>query len=171
LLDLIDTREVRTIDDAIEQRSQVAEGSRPDNEDVVVNGRAGLVLDRQSGEIDVPSVSGTSLTADDIAAMQDDDAGLSLLYRTRQEVFIAEGLRFVDMGVKLVIDENEILLNENINEGDLGTVPVIPPFIAAVVADLDAIDYTPGSLVATTAIDLNDVLVANKSSDAVVPFE
>tara|TARA_R110000764_G_scaffold240099_1_gene342550 strand:+ start:27256 stop:28677 length:1422 start_codon:yes stop_codon:yes gene_type:complete len=171
LLDLIDTREVRTIDDAIEQRSQVAEGSRPDNEDVVVNGRAGLVLNRQSGEIDVPSVSGTSLTADDIAAMQDDDAGLSLLYRTRQEVFIAEGLRFVDMGVKLVIDENEILLNENINEGDLGTVPVIPPFIAAVVADLDAIDYTPGSLVATTAIDLNDVLVANKSSDAVVPFE
>ena len=171
LLDLIATREVRTIDDSIEQRSQVDEGSRPDNADVVVNGREGLVLDRLSGDIDVPSVSGTSLTTADITAMQDDDSGLALLYRTRQEVFISEGIRLVDMGVKLVIDENEILLNENINEGDAGTVAVIPPFIAAVVSNLDAITYTPGSTVATTAIDLNQVLVANKSSDFVVPFE
>jgi tetratricopeptide (TPR) repeat protein len=171
LLDLIATREVRTIDDSIEQRSQVDEGSRPDNADVVVNGREGLVLDRQSGDIDVPSVSGTSLTTADITAMQDDDNGLSLLYRTRQEIFISEGIRLVDMGVKLVIDENEILLNENINEGDAGTVALIPPFIAAVVSNLDAITYTPGSTVATTSIDLNQVLVANKSSDFVVPFE
>ena len=171
LLDLIDTREVRNIDDSIEQRSQVDEGSRPDSEDIVVNGRAGLVLSRQDGNVDVPSVSGTSLTAADVAAMQDDDAGLALLYRTRQEVFIAEGLRFVDMGVKLVIDENEILLNENINEGDLGTTPVIPSFIAAVVGDLDAINYEPGSTTASTVIDLNQILVNNKTSDAVVPFE
>lgn len=171
LLDLIATREVRNIDDSIEQRSQVDEGSRPDNASVVVNGRPGLVLDRQSGNVDIPSVSGTSLTADDIAAMQDDDDGLVLLYRTRQEVFISEGIRLVDMGVKLVIDENEILLNENINEGDAGTVAVIPSFIDAVVSDLDAITYEPGSGVATTAIDLNEVLVANKSSDQVVPFE
>ncbi|AZQ60431.1 hypothetical protein EJ994_17080 [Maribacter sp. MJ134] len=171
LLDLIATREVRTIDDSIEQRSQVAEGSRPDNADVVVNGRTGLVLDRQSGDVDIPSVSGTSLTAADIAAMNDDDAGLSLLYRTRQEVFIAEGLRLVDMGVKLVIDENEILLNPNVNEGDPGTVGVIPSFISAVVADLDAITYDAEAGTATTAIDLNDILVANKSSNEVVPFE
>lgn len=171
LLDLVGTREVRNIDDSIEQRTQVEEGSRPDSDDIVVNGREGLVLDRQSGMVDIPSVSGTSLTADDIAAMQDNDAGLSLLYRTRQEVFIAEGLRFVDMGVKLVIDENEILLNENINEGDLGTTPVIPSFIAAVIADLDAINYEPGSTTASTVINLNDILVANKSSDAVIPFE
>lgn len=171
LLDLIDTREVRTIDDSIEQRSQVDEGSRPDNSSIVVNGRSGLVLDRQDGDIDVASVSGTSLTNAEIASMEDNDVGLSLLYRTRQEVFIAEGLRFVDMGVKLVIDENEILLNENINEGDSGTVPVIPSFIAAVISDLDAITYTPGSNVATTVINLSDILVANKSSDLVVPFE
>ncbi|RRQ50716.1 hypothetical protein DZC72_09360 [Maribacter algicola] len=171
LLDLIGTREVRTIDDSIEQRSQVDEGSRPDDSSIVVNGREGLVLDRQSGDVDVPSVSGTSLTEDDIVSMQDDDAGLELLYRTRQEVFISEGIRLVDMGVKLVIDENEILLNENINEGDPGTVAVIPSFIEAVVDDLDAITYEPGSGVATTIIDLNQILVANKSSDLVVPFE
>ena len=171
LLDLIATREVRTIDDSIEQRTQADEGSRPDDSAIVVNGRSGLVLSRQDGDVDVPSVSGTSLTAADVAAMQDNDAGLTLLYRTRQEVFIAEGIRLTDMGVKLVIDENEILLNENINEGDAGTTPVIPSFISAVIPDLDAISYTPGSGVATTAIDLNAVLVANKSSDQVVPFE
>jgi tetratricopeptide (TPR) repeat protein len=171
LLGLIGTREVRTIDDSIEGRIQVAPGSRPDNESVVVNGRSGLVLDRQAGDVDVPSVSGTSLTAGDIAAMQDDDAGLALLYRTRQEVFIAEGLRMVDMGVKLVIDENEILLNENINEGDPGTTPVIPSFIAALIGDLDAITYDAGTGVATTVIDLNQILVANKTSTQVVPFE
>jgi tetratricopeptide (TPR) repeat protein len=171
MLDLIATREVRNIDDSIEQRSQVDEGSRPDDAAIVVNGRPGLVLSRQDGNVDVPSVSGTSLTEADITAMQDNDAGLTLLYRTRQEVFIAEGIRFADMGVKLVIDENEILLNENINEGDLGTVAVIPSFIAAVVGDLDAISYDPGTNVASTAIDLNAVLVANKSSDQVVPFE
>ena len=171
LLDLIATREVRTIDDSIEQRSQVDEGSRPDKSNIIVNGRSGLVLDRQSGDVDIPSVSGTSLTSADISAMQDDDSGLSLLYRTRQEVFIAEGLRFVDMGVKLVIDENEILINDNVSEGDLGTTPVIPSFIAAVVADLDAITYDAVTGVASTAINLNDILVANKSSDQVVPFE
>jgi tetratricopeptide (TPR) repeat protein len=171
LLDVIASREVRNIDDSIEQRSQVDEGSRPDNASIVVNGRSGLVLSRQEGNVDVPSVSGTSLTAADISAMQDDDAGLALLYRTRQEVFIAEGLRLVDMGVKLVIDENEILLNENINEGDLGTTPVIPSFISSVVGDLDAITYDAGAGVASTVIDLNAVLVANKTSDQVVPFE
>ncbi len=171
LLDLVATREVRNIDDSIEQRIEVDPGSRPDKADVVVNGRTGLVLDRQSGNVDIPSVSGTSLTAADIAAMNDDDAGLTLLYRTRQEVFIAEGLRFVDMGVKLVIDENEILLNENINEGDTGTAPVIPSFISAVVADLDAISYDAGASTASTAIDLSAILVANKSAAEVVPFE
>jgi len=170
LLDLIATREVRTFNDDIEQRTQVIPDSRPNNSSIVVNGRDGLVLDRV-GQVSVPSVSGTSLTATDVAAMQDDDAGLSLLYRTRQEIFISEGIRFVDMGVKLVIDENEILLNENINEGDPGTVGVIPAFILSVVNDLDAIVYEPGATVATTVIDLNEVLIANKSSDQVVPFE
>ncbi len=171
LLNLVSSREVRTIDDSIEQRSQVAPGSRPDNAAVVVNGRTGLVLDRQSGDVDVPSISGTSLTSADIAALQDDDTGLSLLYRTRQEIFIAEGLRLVDMGVKLVIDENEILLNENINEGDAGTTPVIPAFISSIIPSLDAITYDAATGIATTAIDLNDILVANKTSNQVVPFE
>jgi len=171
LLGLIATREVRSIDDSIEERSQVRVDSRPNKNTVIVNGRSGLVLNRKSGKVNIASVSGTSLNAASIASMLDNDAGLVLLYRTRQEVFIAEGLRFVDMGVKLVIDENEILLNDNINEGDLGTVGVIPPFIASVVNNLDAITYDAAANVATTIINLNQILVANKASNLVLPFE
>lgn len=170
LLILVDSREVRNIDDRAEQRTEVEEGSRPDKATVVVNGRIGLVLDRQAANIDVPSVSGTSLTTDDVAAMTGGDPALQLLYRTRQEVFIAEGLRFVDMGIKLVINENEILQNENVSEGDSSTVAVIPSFIAAVVSDLDAITYDAEAGIATTVINLNEVLVANKESEQVLPF-
>lgn len=170
LLGLVNSREVRNIDDTIEQRSEVDPGGRPDNAAVVVNGRTGLVLDRQSGNVNVPSVSGTSLTQTDVNAMANDDAALVLLYRTRQEIFIAEGLRFADMGVKLVIHENEILQNPNINEGDPSTVPVIPSFINGVVGDLDAFTYDAGAGVATITIDLNSILVQNKTSDQVLPF-
>jgi tetratricopeptide (TPR) repeat protein len=172
LLNLISERQVRQIDDSTEGRTQVVANSRPNKNTVTVNGRSGLVLNRNSGKVNIPSVSGTSLTASDVSSMQDNDAGLVLLYRTRQEVFIAEGIRFVDMGVKLVIDENEILLNENIKEGDLGTFGFVPTFIASIVNDLDAITYdAAGAGVATTKIDLNQILVTNKSSNLVVPFE
>ncbi|MCM5661529.1 tetratricopeptide repeat protein [Galbibacter mesophilus] len=170
LLNLVSTREVRNIDDNIEQRSQIDPGSRPDSTNVVVNGRSGLVLYRLGDRIDVPSVSGTSLTQSEIGGIGNEDEALRLLYRTRQEIFISEGIRFVDMGVKLVVTENEILQNPNVSEGDPSTVPVIPSFISSIVGDLDKINYEPGSGTATTEIDLNEILVANKSSDAVLPF-
>ena len=170
LLILIGTREVRNIDDRAEGRTHFNEGSRPDNASVIVNGRSGLVLDRQSGNVDIPSVSGTSLTNADVTSMSLGDDALEILYRTRQEVFIAEGLRFVDMGVKLVINENEILQNENVSDGDFGTAPIIPSFIGSIVDDLDTISYNPLTGIATTIVDLNQVLVANKTSDEVLPF-
>lgn len=175
LLTLIDTREVRNIDDSIEGRPDVSANAtffpkRPDQDTDIVNGRSGLVINRQSGNVNIPSVSGTSLTIADINAMANNDAALSLLYRTRQEVFIAEGLRFVDMGVKLVIHQNEFLQNPNISDGDPGTTPVIPSFINAVKDNLDAITYDATTGIATTAIDLNQILVTNKSSSEVLPF-
>lgn len=170
LLELIATREVRNIDDNIEGRTEDSPGSRPDSTIVVVNGRSGLVLNRHSGRIDVPSVSGTSLTTAEIAGLTADDAGLELLYRTRQEVFIAEGLRFVDMGLKLIVDENEVLQNENISAGDLGTVALIPPFIDVVKTQLDAITYDAEAAEATTTINVTEILVANKTSNFVLPF-
>lgn len=170
LLDLVDTREVRSIDDSVEGRTETNPGARPDNSSVVVNGRTGLVLDRQDGMVDVPSISGTSLTEDEIASISSEDEGLELIYRTRQEIFIAEGIRFVDMGIKLVVTENEILQNDNVSEGDTFTVPVIPPFIEEVIDDLDAIVYDAASNTASTVIDVNEILVNNKGSEFVLPF-
>ena len=173
LLAVVSNREVRTIDDAAEDRPEpeaTLNDPRPNDPVVVVNGRSGLVFNRQAGDVDIPSVSGTSLTQTDIDKMSDNDDALSLLYRTRQEIFIAEGLRFVDMGVKLVIHQNEFLQNPNISDGDPGTTPVIPSFIDSVKGDLDGFTYDEDAKSATTTIDLNSILVANKSSDAVLPF-
>ena len=174
LLAIVATREVRQVDESGETRGNqsnaVDDTSRPNSSAVTVNGRSGLILDRGNGKVGIPSVSGTSLTAADIAAMGANDAGLALIYRTRQEIFIAEGIRFVDMGIKLVINENEILQNENVSDGDAGTVAVIPSFIDSVKTSLDAITFDSANNAATTNVDVTAILVQNKTSDMVVPF-
>ncbi len=177
LLSLVNGRMVREVNESGEtrgnQENAVADAIRPSNSNVVVNGRSGLVLDRGKPEdtaLMIPSISGTSLTMGEIDSMTIGDDALELLYRTRQEIFIAEGIRFVDMGVKLVINENEILLNENINEGDAGTTPSIPSFIDSVKDDLDAFTYDMDNNTASTMIDLNTILVQNKNASEVLPF-
>ncbi|MFL1895740.1 tetratricopeptide repeat protein [Aquimarina sp. 2-A2] len=170
LLTLVDNREVRSINDSVEDRDDNEPGSRPDSADIVVNGRTDLVLSRKDGLIDVPSISGTSLELTDIPSITATDAGLELLYRTRQEIFIAEGLRFVDMGIKLVIFQEEISLNPNISEGDASTVKVVPSFIAAVADDLDAFTYDKDAKTVETTINVNEILVDNKGSEQVLPF-
>jgi tetratricopeptide (TPR) repeat protein len=175
LLAVVADRAIRLIDDSGETRGNqsnaVLDTSRPNSSAVSVNGRAGLILDRDAGKVSIPAVSGTSLTAADIAAMTADDAGLALIYRTRQEIFIAEGIRFVDMGIKLVINENEILQNENVSEGDAGTVDAHPAFFESVKDDLDAITFDSANNSATTTVDVTALLVQNKSSNLVVPFQ
>lgn len=175
LLALVATRDVREVDESGETRGNqsnaVDDSTRPSSSAVTVNGRSGLILDRDNGDVSIPSVSGTSLTASEIAAMGADDAGLALIYRTRQEIFIAEGIRFVDMGIKLVINENEILQNENISDGDAGTVAVVPSFINAVKDDLDGITFDAANNAAVTTVDVTALLIQNKTSDSVVPFE
>lgn len=174
LLNVVRTRVVRSIDDSGEtrgnQENAVDDSRRPNNAIVVVNGRRGLVLDRSQGKVSIPAISGTSLSTDEINTMTLGDDALELLYRTRQEIFIAEGIRFVDMGIKLVINENEILQNENINDQDPGTIPVIPPFIDAVKETMDAINYDIDNNIATTVVDMNSLLVENKSAPSVLPF-
>ncbi len=169
LLSVVTARGVKSVDDSIEGRTHFAEGTRPDSSCVVVNGRSGLVLDRDQGNVDIPNISGTSLTQTEIDALGSAEDALRILYRTRQEIFIAEGIRMTDMGIKLVISQVEQLQNSNIS-GGLGTTPQIPAFIDAVKTQLDAIDYTPGNCTASTVIDVNDILVSNRTDSAVLPF-
>jgi tetratricopeptide (TPR) repeat protein len=162
------TRVVKTLNDSREDRKLV----RPINEEVTVNGNTGLILSRQRGFVSVPNISGMSLSTNQINDLDLSDDSLKLLYKTRQEVFIAEGLRFVDMGIKLVINENEILQNDNIEFGTPGTLPVIPIFITTVTTTLDSFNYDffSSPTICTITTDVNEVLVQNKSSNQVLPF-
>ena len=116
------------------------------------------------------NVSGTSVTASDIAAIVSQDEALELIYKMRQEVFIAEGMRVLDLGIKYVVSEIETQLNENINAGDLGTVADLPSFIESVKLEMDAFDYDEVSGEVVIKHNLTKILVANKTSDRVLPF-
>ncbi len=169
LLDLVASRKKVTVDDKGETRKVGKKIQRPNKSTVVVNGRNGLVLDRTSSTI-IPAVSGTSLKKSDVASLNIDDESLEILYRTRQEIFMAEGMRFVDMGVKLVMSNAEISQNKNVKLGDKGTKAVIPPFIDAIKEDLDKYDYSEDTGIATTKHNVSKILVENKTSPLVLPF-
>lgn len=169
ILGLVGSRPMVSVDDAIEGRTEIAPGSRPDSACVEVNGRAGLVLERGEGPVMVPGVSGASLTQAEIDAISTEDEALYLLYRTRQEIFMAEGMRMVDMGIKFVIGETEELLNENVGTTGLGTAPQIPSFIAAA-GDIDAFEYDADNCTATISVDVTQLLVDNKADGMVLPF-
>lgn len=172
LLALIATRPSNTFDDSTEDRSQRDPGGRPDTSAVTVNGRAGLVLDRKAGPVTVPAISGTSADAAEITAAvtAGEDAMLTLLYRMRQEIFIAEGRRFADIGLSYVISEVEALQNENIGAGHPSTVSSLPAFLTAIATEADEFDYDAAALTCTVTHDLNAIIVANKADDAVCPF-
>ncbi len=172
LLALIANRPSNTFDDSTEDRTQRNPGTRPDTSAVVVNGRSGLVLDRKYGDITVPAVSGTSADAAEIAAAvtNGEDAMLTLLYRMRQEIFIAEGRRFADIGLSFVISEIEALQNENIGANHPSTISDLPAFLTNIAGEADEIDYDAAALTCTTTHDLNAIIVANKTDDAVCPF-
>ncbi|NVK26762.1 MAG: tetratricopeptide repeat protein [Flavobacteriia bacterium] len=172
LLTLVASRPSNTFDDSTEDRHERDPGSRPDTTVAVVNGRSGLVLNRKAGPVTVPAVSGTSADAAEIAAAVTggEDAMLTLLYRMRQEIFIAEGRRFKDMGLSYVISEVEALQNENIGAGHPSTISNLPAFLTAIAGEADEIDYDPATFVCTVTHDVNAIIVANKTSDAVCPF-
>jgi hypothetical protein len=167
VIGLVATRPSRSINDAAEDRTEREPGARPDSVDITVNGRAGLVLSRQAGNVSIPSVSGTSFTAGDLAGLTG-DALLEMIYDMRQEIFIGEGLRMMDMGITLVVSQNESLLNSNVTTGD--TEADIPPFLAAISESIDAITYDAVTRVCTIDNDISALIVANKSSSYVCPL-
>ncbi|MBC6411387.1 MAG: hypothetical protein GDA42_13220, partial [Ekhidna sp.] len=93
VITLVGTRPTATFSDKVEGRTNDAATStfnRPDKATVTVGfageaQRAGLVLDRQAGNITIPTVSGTSLVDTDIDALATEDDHLEALYLMRQE--------------------------------------------------------------------------------------
>ncbi len=169
---LVATRPLATIEDT-DKRTSRAPNTRPNTAEWKVKrtpsqaAEAGLVLTRSAGtQIAVPTISGTSVTADQVDAAASVDAALEVLYLLRQEIFMAEGLRFVDLGLKMPVHEEEALTNANITAED--RQGQIPSFLPRGEFDDATLDFD--ARLATIKHDLNAILVANKSSDLVVPF-
>ncbi len=173
LLALVAARPTEELVDSDEGRTHLAPGSRPNTPDWAVAAspddpmRDGLVVSR-TAPIQVPVISGTSVTEADIDALADLDEALELLYLLRQQIFIAEGRRMVDLGIKWPVPEREMLINPNIPEGDPATIAVVPDFLPA--SEMDAFTMDEAAREVTIAHNLNRVLVQNKASQWVLPF-
>jgi tetratricopeptide (TPR) repeat protein len=169
-LTIIAARPVETFNDAIEGRTQNSPGSRPNKSTVQVRASdadpfvSGLVLDR-TGSVTVPVVSGTSVNATMVDNAATVDALLEVLYLIRQEIFISEGRRFSDLGLRLPISEVEQLLNSNVKTEHIQVTS--PSFIPT---DMDAITYDAANNQATIKYNMNRVLVQNKTAASVLPF-
>ena len=96
------------------------------------------------------------------------DAALELPYLMRQEIFIAEGIRMANLGIKWPVHENEAKFNPAVTAEY--RQPFIPPYLPSPVSCIDAFEVDEAAKEATILINLNCVLVANKTSDTVVPF-
>lgn len=177
LLDLVATRPVGTVDDNAEGRTERAPGSRPNTADYVVRASPGdpfvadLVLTRNGAgvTVDVPTISGTSVTDADVDALAGTDEAIELLYLLRQEVFIAEGRRMLDLGIRFPVPEAEVVQNENLTSADLaeGFVPApLQPFRT----QFDAFTVDAEARQATILVNLNRVIAENRGTDALVPF-
>lgn len=131
--------------------------------------RDGFVLTRSAGNVRIATVSGTSVTGDRIDAIQSVDDGLYVLYLMRQEIFLAEGRRMADLGMRMPVAQTEVLANPNAQAGAPYTQPQIPSFIPKAFG-LDAFTYDQAAKTVVITHDMNRVLVQNKTSPAVLPF-
>lgn len=144
--------------------SNVLVAASPDDEP-----RAGLVLTRGGGPVRIPVVSGTSVTETMIANATTEEALLELLYLMRQEIFVLEGRRMVDLGIRLPISIEEAEVNPNVGLDSPYLEPRIPPWIPGDYG-MDAFTYQDGGTLAVIHHNLNRALVQNRTSDAVLPF-
>lgn len=171
-LAVVNTRNKETFSDVADGRTESAPGSRPNKANILVAAsptevpRPGLVLERQAASINVPVISGTSITAVGVDLNLSIDAALEMLYLMRQEIFIAEGRRMIDLGIKFPVSEIESLSNTNITTEQ--TTGYIPAFIPK--DQLDAFTYNATTKIAVIAVNMNKVLVSNKTSPDVLPF-
>lgn len=175
LLALVATRPVEVVDNRVQQRGRA--GGKviyPNTAQFTVAFapgqplQAGYVLDRNA-TTRVPTLSGTSVTAARIDAAATADDLLYLVYLMRQEIFIAEGRRLADLGIRLPVAWTEIIANPLTKEGEPYTQALIPSFIPRAF-EMDAFTYDATARTAVMRHDMNRVLVQNKASADVLPF-
>ncbi|WP_353184319.1 hypothetical protein [Parapedobacter lycopersici] len=172
LAETVAKRPVVMLDDSRETRNG---GNRGDYPLTAVSVRfdadsdpvAGLVLDRQAGLIPAYTVSGTSVSEAQLDAAVSQDGLLYLIYLLRQEIFIAEGRRMTDLGIRFPISQREEQNNGHVRPEH--TKAVIPSFIP-VNRELDDFTYDEQQGTVTIRHDMNKILVAHKSAPEIFPF-
>lgn len=177
LLDVVDSRPTALIDDRGQERGR--RGGTwiyPNTSDILVAAspeaepRAGLVLTRSGDRVEVPTVSGTSVTEAMLDEATTEEQLYYLLYLMRQEIFVLEGRRMFDLGIRFPVANDEALTNPEIDEASPALQAQIPSFIPQDYG-LDGFTYEDGDTLAVIHNDMNQVIVENRSSDAVVPFQ
>nr|WP_320058231.1 hypothetical protein [uncultured Bacteroides sp.] len=174
LLSLVKGRPVETsINDQLEGRYNGGYKTYPNSSEYKVAAsatdsfRSNLVLDRKSPKlISIPYISGTSVTEEMIASAASVDELLEVLYLMRQEIFMAEGRRAADLGIRLPVSETEAA---NTPSASAYTTAQIPSFIP-LNQGMDAFDMDTNAKTVTIKYNMNKVIVSNKSSEYVVPF-
>ncbi|MEX0681464.1 MAG: hypothetical protein WD097_08795 [Balneolales bacterium] len=165
---LVDTRPTRDFDETEEGRkggTTEAVPQRPDSSAFRVRADAnapfieGLVLDRTAAT-NVPTVSGTSVTDDDINNLANNTEALRLLYLMRQEIFFGEGRRMFDLGVKWPVSEIEALNNQNVE--DAHRQAFIPDYMPEPYSTINA--FTEDGLDVTISIDMNRVIAEERGN-------
>ncbi len=173
LLALVKGRPVqRGVNDQLEQRDNGGYKRYPNSAAFKVAAsptdtlRSGLILDRQAPNlIDIPYISGTSVTQPMIDRCDGQDDLLRLLYLMRQEIFFGEGRRAADLGLRLPVCEVEAANTPS--EGY--TQAQIPPFIP-LNQDMDAFTIDDEAKTVVIKYDMNKVIVDNKNTEYVAPF-
>lgn len=135
----------------------------------------GLVRTRwtNSASVDVPVISGTSVTAAILDAAKTADRLYELLYLMRQEIFMAEGRRMVDLGIKFPLPDVETDNNPQAAAARAAN-PVwkqgqIPSFIP-LASGMNSFVYDVSAGTVIISVNMNRVIVQNRASEFVVPF-
>lgn len=169
IIDLVDSRPTREFNETNENR-RGNEGNplRPNTSDFVVQSspgagfQAGLVLDRTENTV-VPTISGTSVTPQDLADVASDNTELlRILYLMRQEIFFLEGRRMFDLGIRWPVSEVEELNNENVTEAHVQ--PVIPSYIPSPYISMNEFEADFDTNEVTILVDMNRVIAEQRGN-------
>jgi len=135
----------------------------------------GLVRSRWTGSqpVAVPVLSGTSVTAAAVDAASTAEQLLELVYLMRQEIFLAEGRRMVDLGIKFPLPDIETdnnpraaasaMLNPQWKQGQIGTFIPLD-------SQMNAFTFNEAAGTVVIRVNMNRVVVQNRASQLVVPF-
>lgn len=174
LLELVKSRPVKTeLNDQLEGRFNGGYKHYPDNSEYKVAAspedefRSGLVLDRKAPHlIEVPYVSGTSVTSEMIGQASGTDNLLELIYLMRQEIFFAEGRRVPDLGIRMPVCEVEAANTPSAADYTMAQIPDFIPLNQG----MDEFVMDEDARTVVISHNMNRVIVKNRSSEYVVPF-